>query len=238
MMTYGVVMVVLAVACTVWMRRVNVFGGASARAYMRDFLERSGYRHLDLREAPIEAQVERSLELAARQAKGDCDTHMLRAVEGTSIHWRQWTRLTGSGYAMGCQWSVPLVGPPHALLHVVDRRLIGAGKVIKELFTNSRRELTPRFTARTGTGDPAFDERFVVFCQDANAAQRVLSNGALRAQLLACAEVDLVVGETDITFSDPSMANQRALAGYDAATTMQVHDRMATILRSMVAAVQ
>lgn len=224
MLTYAVVMIALALGCSVWMRRVNVFGSKGAYAYMREFLERSGYRHLDLREAPIEAQVQRSLDIAAKQAKGDSEAHMLRAVEGTPIHWRQWSRLTGSGYAMGCQWSVPLVGPPRALLHIADRRLIGVG--------------APRYTARTGTGDPAFDERFVVFCVDANETHRVLADGGLRALLLACAEVDLVVGETDITFSDPSMANQRAISGYDAATTMQVHDRMATILRAMRAVVQ
>ena len=252
MTTYlPIVVVALAIAYAVWMRRASFTGGANAAAGVRDFLARSGYRHVELREAPLEQQVERSLELAAKQAKGDSQTRMVRAVDGSCVYWEQWTQLTGSGYAMGCQWSVPLAAAPRALVHVADQRLMGAGKAVREFMTSHRREFRAAYPTRISVGDPAFDARFAVFCENEHAARAVLADAEFRASLHACEEVDLVVAPSQILFRDPSMANQRAAMGGSAgmlaavrdpdraaAATLMVHDRIAAILLRLAALVR
>ena len=179
---------------------------------MREWFSRSGYRHAQIVEAPMEQQIQQSMVLAEQQRKGNSDIHMVRGFAEHSVHWRQWTRLTGSGYSTGCEWSVPVNHNLRALFHIADKSYGGAGQRVKGFMSNTTHSWSPAYPHRVATGDAALDERFQVYCNDPSALH-VLSNPSVKAMLLERVEVDLVVRAHEVVFFDPAQNNLRSAMG-------------------------
>lgn len=234
------VLIVASFAFSIWMRSR---AAASAGPALRAMFEQTGYRHADMPNAPIEAHIRRSEELSRK--RGDSRVRMVRNVEGRQLYWEQWTQIVGSGWSTGCMWTMPLERLPRASFHIAEKRLVGAGKAIKEFMSSSKRNFTPAFEQQHAIGDAALDQRFVMFAVDPYAAREALAQPVLRALLLGCTEVDLVVKAHEVRFNDPSQVNLRNAmggamgmlaaassgdAGKSNATITAVHDHIARVM--------
>lgn len=180
------------------------------------FLERSGYRSLG----------------------AGPETYMVRTFAGWPVTWQQAARVEDGIAAVSCSWSVPLVRAPSALLHIADRRLVTADAGTRCFFSGTQGPWTPAYPMRIVVGDAELDARFIVHTPDEDAAQRALANPELRALLLACPEVDLIVGEREVRFEDAACANIRAAMGRSKAIerSLPAHDRIARVLTVAAAA--
>ncbi len=215
---------------------------------LKMFLERTGYRHPDLVNAPVEESVRIMEVMLNEQYSGRAqafEQRYVRSFHGIPLEYSSFMGPgQNGGSVMWATWRVRPPAPPRILWEVADRSLVGARKAIGEFLENSTREYAPRYPQAVQTGDPALDARFVFYGVDPNAVRWVLSqNPRLKELLLASAEVCLVVAPDEIFFSDPTQKNMQAgmggtvgamAVGFDMAKSMElqvpVHDRIAELL--------
>lgn len=199
---------------------------------MRSFLERTGYRHVQLGNAPIEQHVAH-YEAAMRDMAKGFQLHLVRNVHGAAIHHVQTGHVTQRGWATSTSWSLPLVRQPSVVFQIADRSLSGFGKMAKEALSNHHRSWSARFPHQVAIGDSELDQRFLCFVAEPIAARRIGETPGLKQLLLACPEVDLVAGEREVVFSDPAGKNLDHSAPSLAArmdAQVPVHDRIAELL--------
>ncbi|HWL84242.1 MAG TPA: hypothetical protein VNO21_00385 [Polyangiaceae bacterium] len=210
------------------------------KALWTKFIEQTGYRYADLVSAPPEATV------AAARKRGFNGQLFVRNYHGLWIQTSQelsYDRRTRRQTSR-CQWLANLAHPPTTLWQVADRRLgDAAGKSVREAVTRSPRAWHRRYPHSVVSGDPRFDERFMVFGEDPRSVQRVLATPGLKEALLECAAVDLTVTPKDIRFFDPEQGNGLAVIGGAAGgptrgmtsfeqmeLTIPVHERICAIV--------
>jgi len=181
----------------------------------RRFFENTGYRYVELGDAPLEAHVEHT-EKKWRQMMGPQRTfeqRLVRDFHGAKIFWDSFMGPEGSSYVMSCSWSLKLPNPPRVPWQAADKSLSSMGKAVKEAFSNSTRSWKARYPTAVQAGDPELDKKILFFGEDAQAVQQVLQTAGLKELLLSCTEVDLVVGADEVRFADPMQKNIRAAMG-------------------------
>lgn len=227
---------------------------AGMPAAFRMFFERTGYRYADIYNQPLEAHIMHGEKLVA-QGYGGSRVHMIRDFHGMPVHCVQetWTEKKDNRthYVRSASWWTPLAAAPRIRIQIAERSLTSVGKVIKEAFSNQSRTFRQELPLTVQSGDPELDKRLVFFGVDANEVLHVLRTPGLRELLLGCAEVDLLVHNDKIVFSDPTQKNMNAGMGGTVGTmavatdmmktmelTIPVHDRMAQILGTVARACQ
>lgn len=215
---------------------------ATLRPALRAFLQRTGYRYADVPSAELEDHAARGEEVFKNLGRG-YQARLIRDYHGVPVHNVQVGQVTHDGWAVDYSWLVPLAGRPRVRLQVADRSLAGVGKAVKEAFSSTRRQWEPRYPQEVRLGDPELARRFVCFADDPAAAHAALAAPGLKPLLLAAAEVDLVVSDTEVRFADPFQKNLNAglggtvgmmSMGGDVAKIMAlqvaVHDQIAELL--------
>jgi hypothetical protein len=223
-----------------------------APAYRR-FFEQTGYRHVELGSAPLDDHARMSEQkMRDLMAGKGHEVHLVRDFHGLPV--RHDSTLGGEYRGlqqvttMTCAWTASLGRAPAVVLQVADRKLSGAGKVVREMMTNTSRSWTPIYPTRIETGDAELDKRFVVYGVDPAAVRRVVAQA--RDMLLACTEVDLAVRpDGELRFSDPFQHNIQAGMGGTLGTmamgsdpvkmlevTVPVHERITHLLATVARA--
>ena len=215
------------------------------RATVTEAFERTGYRHAALGPAPLGDHVEHSLR---SPTSGHQHVHLVRPLDGGTLHFEQRTGEGLASVAFTCTWWVPLAGPPAVQLQIVERRFLGVSGLAAGLATTQERTLPAPLAHPVISGNEAFDARFRVTSDVAGGAPGLLSDPALQAELLALSQVDLSVGPERARFDDPMQDNLRAALGGVAemraaarhperlfARQFAVHDQMADLLRRLLA---
>lgn len=225
-----------------------------APAYERFFVQ-TGYHHAELvGAAPAEQAKLSEHKMAEMMAGKGHDVCLVRDVgHGRVITHR--SSITGEYRGMqqvttmSCSWSLAIGRAPAVVLQVADRSLTGAGKVVKELFSNRSRSWQPIYPTAIETGDAELDKRFVIYGVDAQRVRYALAQPQVRAALLSCTEVDLTVrADGEVRFSDPfqknllagmggTMGAMAAASDPGKAIELQIptHDRIASLLASTAA---
>lgn len=114
-------------------------------------------------------------------------------------------------------WHLEPAQPLRARLRLIERRLapVSTGervaKAAADALMRSSRKVTITLPGPVPIGVPALDERIVAFTDDPASLATLVSDPALVAQLLACAELDLAVGPEGVTLHDPTRLNIGAL---------------------------
>lgn len=230
----ALVFLAFAVVAVVYAIRLKGRTAAQLGPAMHSFLERTGYRHAELGQAPLEQHVAR-YEAAMRDMAKGFRLHLVRQVQGAAIHHVQTGHMTQTGWATSTTWSLPLVRQPSVVFQIADRSLSGIGKLAKEALSNHHRSWSARYPHQVAMGDAELDQRFVCFVAEPIAARRVVETPGLKQLLLACREVDLVAGEGEVVFSDPFGKNlDHGVPRTDLVARMAaqapIHDRIAELL--------
>ena len=186
-----IVLVVVFGAYAVWTMSKRK-GVQLAPAYRR-FFEQTGYRHVELGAAPLDAHAQLSEQKWRDLASGKpLEVHLVRDFHGLPV---RHDSFLGGEYrglqqvtTMSCAWTTSIGRAPAVPMQIADKSLAGVGKAIKEAFTNTTRTWAPIYPTRIETGDAELDKRFVVYGTDADCVRRALA--ALRDLLLGCGEVD------------------------------------------------
>jgi hypothetical protein len=212
--------------------------GPAARA----FLEQTGYRYADVADPNLDAHVARYEASWATMSKG-FQSRMVRNFQGVAVHHVQEGKVTDRGWSSSCAWMAPLPQRPRVRLHLADKSLSGVGKVVKEAFSNRSQSWQPLYSVKVELADAELAKRFVCYSDGAGDAQTVLHAPGLRERLLSCVEVDLVITDADVRFSDPFQKNLLAAMGGaagavaargDIGKTLQaqipMHDRISEML--------
>lgn len=231
----AIIIIVVIAACIAYAMWMGKFGTATVSNMgpaMREFFERSGYRHSQIPQAPIEQQIQQSMVLAEQQRKGNSDIHMVRLFDEQPIHWHCWTRVGGRGFTMGCEWNLQLAQPLRGLFHVAEKSLGSTAAAVKGFMTSSERTWSPAYPHRVETGDAELDGRFQIYCNDPSAA-RILTTPEIKSLLLAQAEVDLVVKPNEVQFFDPSQNNLRSAMGGTAGMMKAARDPSKSLMMSL-----
>jgi len=208
-------------------------------AAQRTFFEQTHYRHTDLPDRPIDEQVRH----VPRSKFGVIEQrYVKRTPDGDELRFHASTRHEPGKVIRELTWWMPLGTPARIRLQVADRGLASFGKAARELVTRTSRTWKAVYPGPIALDDTELDRRFLVYAPDADAARRCLADPRVRALLLECAEVDLIVTPEEIRFSDPSDKNMRAnrdgavkrLAAMNAAPTIRasipVHLRIGEII--------
>jgi hypothetical protein len=217
---------------------------------LRNFFERTGYRYAEAPKADLEPTVQLAEEKIRQQQSGRAggfETHMVRDYHGMKIEHQQFmgnTQRDGNNvYVMSCDWRLVAAEPPAVKWQAAARSLSGAGKALKEAFSNSTREWSALYPEKVESGDPELDKKLNFYGEDPEAVRRVLATPGLKEAMLACEELDLRVSEKGVVFVDPTQKNLRAglggtvgmmATGFDYGKLMDlsipVHDRIAELL--------
>lgn len=246
-MQYGFTLVVMAFAVgfAVWNWRRSQAALANMGPMFVTFFEQTGYRNPDMPQAPLPAQAEAMAQRyrAMFAQGGDMVIRYVRDMNGLLLEHHMSHVRTAQGSTLRAGWSLSLPRPPRVGWHVAERRFGSVGLAVREAFTNVETVWSPAFPQRVESGDPELDARFQMYATHPDALRHVAANPALKAMLLACAEVDLRVLADRVTFDDPTQRNLQAgmggalgamAAGYDTATLMQatipVHTRVCDLL--------
>jgi hypothetical protein len=236
-----IVLMAVFLAYTIYTMRKRKTGMPEA---FRMFFERTGYRYADILDQPLEAHLMHGETLMRNARKQGYHIHMVRDYHGVPIHSLQDQSYGKDGSVrMSYAWTSPLTQPPRVLVQIADRSLSGAGKAVKEAFSNMERKWEPLYSTEIESGDPELDKRFRIFGEDPTGVQQALATPGLRDLLLGCAEVDLAVRGDEIRFADPMQKNIRASMGGNIGMmamgsnmqkmmemTIPIHDRMAQLL--------
>lgn len=208
---FGVVVLAAVLGVAVWFSKRQGamalaagarLSGVDPRALSRMMLERTGFQHAAMLGAPLDAQVEHSMRLAAQGAH---PLHLIRAADGFELHFEQHAAQTPSGaVAMSARWWTP--ARPRLGLHLVERRFAGLGQAVINAATSLSRSFTPRFAHEVAL-DPELAQRFRAWSNDPAAAQSVLAQPSLRAALTALRSVELVIDAGAVALDDPMMEN-------------------------------
>ena len=222
-------------------------------AAFREFLMRSGYRYPDMPPEPVETHIQRAVaEMNAPHQAGDKVIQYVRHFHGMPILWKQEYHRLENGASASASWSTALRQPPRVPFHIADRTLSSMGKAVREAFSNTTRNWSPRFPQPVQTGIPQIDSRFVVYGFDPNAVAGMFhQNPALVSVLLQCVEVDFWIDQHACVFADPLQKNLSAAqggmvgmmaTGMDIGKRMEmslpVHERMSELIALTVRATQ
>ena len=177
-----------------------------------ELFEQTGYVHPDLVNGFATQQAQF---VPRRRGKlGETGSHYLRQIDAShAIEFRSSMTFEAGKRVHRLAWRLPLARRPRVVFQIADRRLSSLGKVAREAFTRTSRTWSPIYPGPLALVDPALSARFVAFGPDAAAVNRCLAVPGLRELLLACAEVDLIVTETEIELADPSDRNIGAARG-------------------------
>lgn len=222
--------------------KMNRTRAATMGPAIRAFLERTGYRYPDVVDPSLDAHVARCEAGWANMSKG-FQSRMVRSFQGASIHHVQEGKVTDRGWSTSCAWMAPLPQRPRVRLHIADKSLSGIGKAVKEAFSNRSQSWSPLYPVKVELADPELAQRFVCFSDGGGDVQGLLRAPGLRERLLSCVEVDLVITDADVRFSDPFQKNLlqamggasgAIAAGGDVGRTLEaqipMHDRIAEML--------
>jgi hypothetical protein len=230
----------------VWMqKKTNARMQAMPAAY-RMFFERTGYRLPNLPPtAPIEAHVAQAITDAGSFVPGNSKTtEYVRDFSGTQIRHRSMFRSgeRPGSYSISVSWSAAHRAPPRLQFEVVEKSMVGARRVVGEMFSNMTSDWAPSFPAFQ-SGDPEIDNRFALFANNPQHAQAVVRDPLIRERLLGLAHVCLCAHSHEVFLSDPMQKNLIAgmggivgqmATGLDAIKSMElsipVHERIAELL--------
>lgn len=208
--------------------------GAKVEEMNRELFSRTGYRHAAIHEQPLEAQ------LAFSAAHAQKPLHLIRPLPqlNTQLHFRQETKAQGARTLLSASWSVPL--RPAFGFHLIDKKLMGARAVAKNVMTSMHRTVCPAFPTEVTVAIPALGDRFKLFATDPARAMSVLMQPDVQQLVMAMKSVELLVSEGDISLNDPMMENLHPPGGPMALAGMQpaqmgefmagAHDRAAQLL--------
>lgn len=250
---FTVVFILASLGYMVWMKGKAKQGLANARPAFQGFFERTGYRYAELEQQPVEAQVERAYQEAAKpDPSGNTSLHYVRNFHGLRVHYRSKTWVeqgfNKTTYYRSNQWDADLPGPPRTAIHIADKSLASVMKAVGEVFSSSKRQFTPKCSHKVQTGIAAIDDKFVVYAENPDAARQLLQQNPGIVQLLqGWAEVDVWVTPEGSCFNDPSYSNLQAAMGgmvgnmamgfdYGKRTelTIPVHERVAELLATLI----
>ncbi len=219
-------------------RKVDAVAQAST-PLIRAFCERTGYAFPDMRHLPPAAQAQR-WEDEYRRSQGHSNmTRLVRPYQNLEVNWENATQLGGRHRIWSQAWWSGAPWPIRVPFHLTERQNLHPRLAPGE--TSSWR---PAFERMVVIGDQELDARFALFTPVDDARIRaLLADGHLRAALLQCAYVDLVVSQEGARFSDPKDRNgTAAVGGVDGLIrygsfvgkifelTLPVHERIAHIL--------
>jgi hypothetical protein len=125
------------------------------------------------------------------------------------------SRMEGSTQVSSQSWTLTLASPSPVELQLVERKRLGAGQALRNLVSPTSLHVSTSFPGPAPLGDPDLDARFLLFSPNPGVAAQMLRHPALKADLLACAEVLLTVTRQVASFGDPTDAN--LWAAYEAA---------------------
>ncbi len=220
---------------------------ANLGAGIRTFLERSGYRDALQPTAPIEQQtqmMEERIKPMFTGADTPFELNLIRDFHGVPVKHYQSAESnpeTG-GRVFRANWAIRPT-TPRVRWQAAAKSLTGAGKAIKEAFSNRNISWSPQFPTKVESGDRELDAKLNFYGESAAEVQRVLANPQLKAALLALEEPSLYVMEDEVSFSDPFQKNLLAGVGgtmgmmaigndpgkyYE--LTLPVHDRISELL--------
>lgn len=242
------------VAYTLWVRKRSAQAHEQAKPAYLAFFERTGYRYADIADRPPQAQVERAFADAKRPQTGSFDVHYVRSFHGFNVHYRssQGTRKEGtkSVFWRSNSWEVELTSLPRVPIHIADKALDSSLKAVRDAFSSSARQFSPKASQRVPTGVADVDSRLVVFAEDAEAVRAVfVQNPVLPSLLSGWAELDVSVAGGRAIFADPTQKNIAAAMGgmigsmaigFDIGKRIElsipVHDRVAELLATLIRA--
>jgi hypothetical protein len=130
-------------------------------------------------------------------------THMVRQVDGVSVHLETHTQRTATAIQVSYVWHTET--PGGLRVHVVDKSVADrVARAIRDGAMGRERAFQPTWPTAHRTGDLELDQRFTVYAPspaDARAAAQ------LREALLALPFVDVVADDTGVRLSDPFQQN-------------------------------
>jgi hypothetical protein len=207
----------------------KALGGGMAgdlAATTRTLFERTGYEHEELRGAPIEEQVARSVAQAGQTVQS---SHLVRTVDGFEQHFEHAMRAAGAGWSTHLRWWTPAA--PAFGLQVIDRSLTGAGQAVMGAVSNLKLDIPRVFETEVTPDDSTLAARFQCFTNDPERARRLLGVDDVARALHALHAVHFTVQRDHIALDDPTMKNLIDGRPAGALIGMSAEERMEAQLR-------
>jgi hypothetical protein len=150
-------------------------------------------------------------------------------------------------------WRLEPTQPLRVRLRLIEKRLApqSPGKravaAATDAVMGSRRTVGLELPGPVPIGEPSLDARFLAFTDEPSVLVKIAADPQLVAQLLACAELDLVLGPEGVTLHDPARLNLGALmapvsplktqAAVVARATIVAHERVLALLEHIASRV-
>ena len=186
------------------------------------FMQATSYRRPGMEQAPLEQQAHAMTMDFHRYVHGGGQKkaftqHLVKHLgEGYAVHSRIFMGYDPhdpTRYVTSATWTMALPQTRRVLFHIASKHIGGVGEALKDSVQRAERVWSPAYPQRITTGDPRIDGAFNVWGQDPVAVAQVLTTSGLAELLSGCAEVDLVVTPTEVSFSDPRQKNLLAAVG-------------------------
>jgi hypothetical protein len=201
------------------------------------FLQRTGYRRKADPTAPIEAQARAVLGEIFRP-EGVVRGPWVRDIEGQTLTYNSWMYGQGNETVTQESWQLETTYEAQSEVQVLERRLAHPGffDTLASKALGRERRWGQTLPNQILTGDPSFDERFVVRTSHPSQLPPYLHDQELKRALWDIPEVCLVIAQRWVALDDPAGALRKRHVGnaISPATMMErepsVHDHAAHTL--------
>jgi hypothetical protein len=214
-MTYVIILIVF-IGIFFAISKFNGMAGAGLNpqaidASNRFLMEKTGFKHTALPQAPIEEQIAFSNQLNAQYAKTrTMNTEMIRTFEGYRQIFSQNMGMSGTTFSLSASWTLLLNNNTTVLFHIAEKDM---NSTTRKLKTGFKRNFQPAYPDELAITDPELSSRFKAWGNSADWLNSILSDPELKQSLLSQAEVDISIFPDKINFSDPTQENLRRAMG-------------------------
>ena len=190
------------------------------------FLNRTGYRRRADPYAPVEAQARAVLDEIFR-AEGIVRGPWVRDVDEQTLTYNAWMYEENGATVTQESWMLEMPVEVPWQVQIVERRLAQPGlrQTLASAALGRERRWGQLLPVELPTGDPIFDERFLVLVDKEASLPRFLQDPGVRRYVTALPEACLVVAQKWVTLDDPAGALRRHHVGLSAVTPAQLLDR-------------
>ena len=182
-------------------------GSGGLEAWLTD----SGYRFEGLPDSPLSAHVAEAPGAFAVLGTEGGELVLRRNHDGAHATWAQRYGGAMTGYTFSNAWNVFLASAPAVSIQIADKQFVSSRH------GNIKRRWEPAFDGEVGFQDGEMAGRFRAYSTDPEAARAILERADIKAELLALAEVDLLVDGDIAMLNDPLQTNVLDVLGGQAA---------------------